>query len=293
MANEGGRYVHQYDVPFLDDLHNYFPAILYDPAAFVSVQDLLFYIQSQMRRRFDLFSRGQEAYNSERRGGIGRRVEQGAAPVPAPVPAARAFRTASGPGPGPGTSVPRPTPLPRGGVHPILGTTVTPPVRVVTQPIRRNLFDWGTIMASDPFLTASLETSESTNPFLDTTALNLLTTLLNATNVPSQTLEPVVVRLTQQQIQDGSTIETVDSEDEMCAICQDRIPAGSQARKLTVCGHRFHVGCIDTWFQRDVHCPMCRFDIRERGGQDRQEVQGPQEHQEVDEESSEDSSEDS
>jgi hypothetical protein len=81
---------------------------------------------------------------------------------------------------------------------------------------------------------------------------------------PTNAMEPVVVRPTAEQIDAGSALEIVDSEEEMCAICQDVMPAGSQARCLTACDHRFHVGCIDTWLARNVHCPVCRHDIRER-----------------------------
>ena len=33
-------------------------------------------------------------------------------------------------------------------------------------------------------------------------------------------------------------------------------------RKLNQCGHLFHAGCVDNWFARNVHCPVCRADIR-------------------------------
>jgi hypothetical protein len=39
--------------------------------------------------------------------------------------------------------------------------------------------------------------------------------------------------------------------------------AGHSVRRLNRCGHTFHTTCIDTWFQRNVHCPVCRHDIRE------------------------------
>lgn len=83
--------------------------------------------------------------------------------------------------------------------------------------------------------------------------------------VPSNAMEPVVVRPTAEQIEAGSALEIVDAEEEMCAICQDQMPAGSHARCLTACDHRFHMGCIDTWLARNVHCPVCRHDIREEG----------------------------
>lgn len=55
-------YEHLYDVGLLDDLHNYFPRILYRPEEFNSVQDLLRYVQSATQRRFNLFDRGRREY---------------------------------------------------------------------------------------------------------------------------------------------------------------------------------------------------------------------------------------
>jgi len=76
-------------------------------------------------------------------------------------------------------------------------------------------------------------------------------------------LEPVVVRPTAEQIETGTAIEVMASEEDVCAICQDEMPLGSEVRAIRACDHRFHIGCIDTWFQRDVRCPSCRHDIRE------------------------------
>lgn len=51
------NYEHYYNITLLDDLHNYFPDILYaDNNRFRSVNDLLEYIRSQTREQFDLFS---------------------------------------------------------------------------------------------------------------------------------------------------------------------------------------------------------------------------------------------
>jgi Ring finger domain len=84
-------------------------------------------------------------------------------------------------------------------------------------------------------------------------------------------MEPVPVRPTAQQIATASTVSTVSAEQEedeateenTCAICQDVMAEGSQIRTLNSCEHAFHMGCIDTWFQRHVNCPVCRHDIRE------------------------------
>ena len=49
-------YVYYYGIGLLDDLHNYFPAVLYDSGRFLTVQDLLGYIQLQTQQRFNLFT---------------------------------------------------------------------------------------------------------------------------------------------------------------------------------------------------------------------------------------------
>lgn len=53
-----------YGVQLLDDLHNYFPELLYNSGRFQSVQEVLQYITSVTRRRFDLFSYGREVYSA-------------------------------------------------------------------------------------------------------------------------------------------------------------------------------------------------------------------------------------
>jgi hypothetical protein len=83
------------------------------------------------------------------------------------------------------------------------------------------------------------------------------------TSATNTLMEPVVVRPTAEQIATATTIETVVGEEEMCAICQDSIASGTEARSINACDHTFHTGCIDTWFTTNVRCPVCRHDIRE------------------------------
>jgi hypothetical protein len=99
--------------------------------------------------------------------------------------------------------------------------------------------------------------NELIHPGINTTVMNTLFGL-----APNY-MEPVVVRPTAAQIAAGTSLEAVDAEDEACAICQEAMQPGSQARVIQACDHRFHTGCIDTWLQRSVHCPTCRHDIRE------------------------------
>ena len=93
---------------------------------------------------------------------------------------------------------------------------------------------------------------------------DLLSAMLGQVQAPLQaTMDPVIVRPSADQISANTMIEINASEGEMCAICQDVVPVGGQVRTITICDHSFHVGCIDTWFQSNVRCPVCRHDIRE------------------------------
>lgn len=79
-----------------------------------------------------------------------------------------------------------------------------------------------------------------------------------------QFLQPVEVRPTPEQIAANTTVGNLVSDtDHSCAICQDSLTAEQEGRKLNACGHWFHKACIDTWLNTNVHCPVCRHDIRE------------------------------
>jgi hypothetical protein len=195
-------YQRHYEDYFLDGLHNYLPEILYGrPEHFGASAPLVSYIQSQVRRRFDLFSAGQRAF------------------VPTFIP-----------------QVP-----------------IQTPPRLVRQPPIHLTMD--TLAGLSDLLNVGANRTVLA-PTLGSSALQSLLGLA------PDFMEPVVVRPTTEQIEAGTSMEIVDAQDEMCAICQDSMPAGSQARCLNACDHRFHPGCIDTWFQRDVRCPTCRHDIR-------------------------------
>ena len=81
-------------------------------------------------------------------------------------------------------------------------------------------------------------------------------------------MNPVIIRPTADILQRATlTYVLEDNEtDSACAICQDNIEIGEQVLEIRHCHHRFHSGCIGPWFQRDVHCPVCRFDIRQVSG---------------------------
>lgn len=53
-----------YSVGILDDIHNYFPALLYDQGQFQSIQHVFHYVRRQMNSRFNLYAYGANLYRA-------------------------------------------------------------------------------------------------------------------------------------------------------------------------------------------------------------------------------------
>ena len=52
------------DSYIINELHTFFPALLYDPARFRSTQDVFRYVQAQLRARYDVFSNAQRQFQA-------------------------------------------------------------------------------------------------------------------------------------------------------------------------------------------------------------------------------------
>jgi hypothetical protein len=48
-----------------------------------------------------------------------------------------------------------------------------------------------------------------------------------------------------------------------CSICRNDFAENEIIRKLNNCNHIFHMSCIDTWFESNIRCPICRNDLRD------------------------------
>lgn len=204
-------YVYYYGIGLLDDLHNYFPAVLYDSGRFLTVRDLLGYIQLQTQQRFNLFTNATRTFLRSQ-------------------PPLRSYASVAAGAP----AVPRVAPLRR-----------MPQTETVT------------------------ETFEFTFPQGATNAdlvndRDVLQALLGLMTVGQDRMEPVIVRPTDVQISNATTLRMANTEDEAdtCSICQDAYTEGQAMRTITHCSHRFHKDCVDTWFRTNVRCPVCRYDIR-------------------------------
>lgn len=199
------NYEEYYDVRLFNDIHNYFPELLYgDLNQFPTTRSLLEYVRNQIRNHYDIFSAAQRNYRQNNNVRVSFNIQD------------------------------------------IADTSDSEPE--ANDPLT-------TLLASSLLSLANIPvTSFSTTPV----SLTRMPTLTRQRNF----MEPVVVRPTQQQIDNGSSIVENLSTSENCAICQDTMEGVHRIRRLNHCSHMFHDNCISTWFRRNVHCPTCRHDIR-------------------------------
>ena len=225
-----------YSVQLLNDLHTYFPELLYNFRRFQNVQDVLGYIRAVSE--ISPYERGLQQYRMRQR------ARQGVMPV-------NRFTNISNPII-PGTS----TVLPSTSSDTFIqSTTATSNLSSIPTRIRLNT-DRTNVM--DSFLGGLSIILGSANG-------GIMTMNEQAVEEQLQSFlsQSVPVYPTAREIENASTtFMTTEQQDDNCAICQDEIETNQSVRRLTFCNHYFHQLCIDTWFQRNVHCPSCRHDIR-------------------------------
>jgi hypothetical protein len=249
-----------YGVGLLDDLHTYFPDLLYNPDQFTTTGSVLQYIRSQTESHFNLFARGQR--EAQQRGQQSQPTQQNPVlttpvrpPPAASTPAApqrrirpqRHWSETGAEGPygagGYGVYVPPIVPLAEQIINPI--------ENIITE-----TYDVSSLFQIPGRLSGQTSNNNT----------SLMSLLLNAvTAMPRADLEPVVVHPDNQTIDRTTTLRSArpSDENEVCSICQDCYTEGQAIRSITHCSHRFHKSCIDQWFEQNVHCPVCRYDIRE------------------------------
>lgn len=57
-----------------------------------------------------------------------------------------------------------------------------------------------------------------------------------------------------------------------CVICCSDFEVGETLSQLPGCSHLFHQGCINGWLERASNCPICRCDLAEAVGLDRNDT---------------------
>ena len=246
MANQTSIF----NVGILDDLHRYFPDLLYNSSRFHTVQDVLTYIQQQAKSRFNLFDYGARQYAQTAHEIPPSHTENVVIQPTTTVYPTTARCTCPICMPPEIVTPQRPAP--------VLTTTNPPPI--ISRNRQRTHFS--------PTLFYTQE-SELLEPPPSTTELSAMNSLLSLLSLPMgqtiyNTMENVVVRPTAAQIAAATTILMVtDTSDTTCTVCQETIELNVPVRRINQCEHQFHKACIDRWFERSVFCPMCRQDIRE------------------------------
>ncbi len=104
----------------------------------------------------------------------------------------------------------------------------------------------------------NINTNTNTNRTINTTFSDLLSTFFN-TNV--------TVRPTQQQLTNASRIirysAITNPLSEACPITLERFEPEQMVTQLLPCEHIFETNGFNNWFESNVRCPVCRYDIRD------------------------------
>jgi hypothetical protein len=218
-----------YPIQLLNDLHNHFPDVLYNPGRFRNIQDLLDYI----RQVADVnpYSRGLTMYNN------------------------RQTRTTTNHRQN-STTIPSYSPVE-------LNTTTMnpnwPPTVVTTVSLEETIPQTTRIRMPN-----SQNTTTLMNTLLGSMFGDILSGVGGDNGLQTFLNQRVIVHPTNEEINNASTAyRAVVHHDDICTICQDSIELNQEVRKLNHCGHYFHSECIDTWFTTNVLCPTCRHDIRD------------------------------
>jgi len=248
-----------YGVSLLDDIHNYFPALLYDVDGFHNIHDVLSYVRDETSRRFSVFDDARRDYRLSRLSTI--------------LHSASASATASA-----------------------TATATAAQNRLDHNVNRYRTFQQSANQITAADIIIPLESSEAGTDYAS--LLNLLDTLapritplpafvninpgaISATTATLATRRPlnnnsvhrtieslyedVIVHADEDLINRASNQTTLDADlDTNCSVCQDRMKQGEIIRTLTHCTHQFHTACIDPWLlNQSTFCPSCRHDIRE------------------------------
>jgi hypothetical protein len=238
------NYTSIFRIGILDDLHNYFPDLLYNSDRFQSVQDVLQYIQRGAR--INPFEQGLREYNRNSRDSRTNHVVQ---PTQIPIVDTRAAHDISDVPVTPQRAPLMTSTIPVTPQRVPLTTSTIPEPQIPQRQVRRRPVTY--------YWADSLIPNRYENNLIDTSILtNLFTMALN----PSFTDVPVIP--TNQQV-DAATTLTTSQVAEPCAICQDAMDPSQSVRRINRCQHAFHRTCIDTWFESGVTCPICRIDIRD------------------------------
>jgi hypothetical protein len=261
MANPYGSLI-------LNDLHHYFPDLLYQPQRFQNVQDVLGYIvQIAQRNSYDHLrntynqnssseSDSKETYEFNRSSSA-----YSVQPPTQPAHGSHASHPAHSMQPSQPSEASNEFFQQQSVDQPAsnASTEAEQLLRTIFQ--RRSIFNPISRPPANRFrISMPLDLSNYYSVY-SSQSPDILQTL---SQLSSDLLRPVIVRPTEEQLAQNTYVYRSEvSHNENCSICQDPMEAGQETRTILACSHCFHRECIDRWFQENVRCPTCRHDVRE------------------------------
>jgi hypothetical protein len=141
------------------------------------------------------------------------------------------------------------------------------PIRTRSNSIRQNPSSQQTSRISRAPTQASTSNSNNREHLLSYTLYRPTIRYQDAQNMRNF-FQNISVRPSQEQIQNATLLFTYnDSNSEninqQCPITLEDFENGDIVRQIRHCRHVFHEDSIQNWFQSNVRCPVCRYDIRD------------------------------
>jgi hypothetical protein len=88
----------------------------------------------------------------------------------------------------------------------------------------------------------------------------------NVNNSNNSSINGISIDYSSSDTESSNNSETNNDENynndvESCSICREEYTNGQELRRINNCSHEFHKSCIDTWFNTNITCPICRGNI--------------------------------
>ena len=241
-----------YSIQLLNDLHHYFPELLYQPEHFQNVQDVLQYIRRVANQ--NPYTNGYNSY-------LRNLSSSSSSASSAPSSSSSSSSASSAPSSSSSADLPF--------ISSPLMTSSNSTSSVRNQ--NSSMSSSSRIRFTMPLQSSNVPVSDAQSGG-DQLLTQFLAGMLNmglnsgsrATYSYENFLQPVIVRPTEDEINNATYITLLQSNSQdNCAICQDPMEVSQEIRIIDHCGHSFHKTCIDPWFRENVRCPTCRYDIRD------------------------------
>tara|TARA_B110000967_G_scaffold148847_1_gene152538 strand:+ start:2494 stop:3552 length:1059 start_codon:yes stop_codon:yes gene_type:complete len=156
-------------------------------------------------------------------------------------------------------------------------TIPRPPSRSLPRTDLNN--DWINIGVRQPIIPNLVPRQTTVRPNISIVPNNQTQYMRNyLTDIPNllfgtigDTLSPVIIRPTNRQVRESTELVRFGSmenpQNNTCPISLERFNDQQLVTRIIFCGHVYSTNELQTWFETNVRCPLCRFDIREHRNQ--------------------------